>query len=115
AENNQYVPAPDYEELFPAGLENWMLLRDFNCDGKKDIFTDDVLGMRVFINTTTTPGMLTWEPYLFSTGFEGPKSNALLTKNPATNIKVNLQLQDDDLPSIADIDGDGDLDILNIQ
>src|SRR5690606_22089379 len=43
------------------------------------------------------------------------KSHALLTKNPATNIKVNLQLQDDDLPAIADVDGDGDLDILNIQ
>ncbi len=115
AANNQFVPAPDYEDMFPSGLENWVLLRDFNCDGRKDIFTDDVLGMRVFINTTTTPGALTWEPYLFSTGFEGPKSHALLTKNPATNIKVNLQLQDDDLPAIADVDGDGDLDILNIQ
>lgn len=115
AADNRYVPSPEYEELFPADIYNWMLLRDFNCDGKKDLFTGDVLGMKVYINTTTAGQNLQWEPYLFTTGFEGPKSQVLLTKNPSTGIKVNLQLQFDDLPAISDIDGDGDLDILNIQ
>ncbi len=115
AAGNRYVPAPDYEEMFPVDVYNWLLLRDFNCDGLKDIFTGDVLGMKVFINTTRTPGKLEWEPYLFSTGFGNEKSHVLLTRNPATEIKVNLQLQYDDLPSISDVDGDGDLDILNIQ
>src|SRR5690606_28198417 len=91
-----------------------VLLRDFNCDGRKDIFTGDVLGMKVYINATSD-GRLEWEPYMFSTGFDGPKSHVLLTKNPATGFKVNLQIQYDDLPSISDVDGDGDLDILNIQ
>lgn len=114
AENNLYVPAPEYEGMFPEDLYNWVLLRDFNCDGRKDIFTGDVLGMKVYINTTSD-GRLEWEPYMFSTGFDGPKSHVLLTKNPATGFKVNLQIQYDDLPSISDVDGDGDLDILNIQ
>lgn len=115
AADNQYVAAPEYEGLFPSEVYNWILLRDFNCDGKKDIFTGDVLGMKVFINKTSAPGALEWEPYLFPTGFDGPKSTVLLTRNPATSIKVNLQIQYDDLPAIADVDGDGDLDILNIQ
>ncbi|HEY9488618.1 MAG TPA: T9SS type A sorting domain-containing protein, partial [Chryseosolibacter sp.] len=94
---------------------NWLLLRDYNCDGQKDIFTGDVLGIKVFRNVTASDGRLTWEQHLFSTGFPGSKSPVLLTLNPNTQIKVNLQLQFDDLPSISDVDGDGDLDILNIQ
>jgi len=111
-EDNQYVPAPEYENLFPGEISNWLLLRDYNCDGRKDIFTGDVLGIRVYRNVTATGGNLEWEHHLFSTGFNS-KSSVLLTQG-ASN-KVNLQLQFDDLPSITDLDGDGDLDILNIQ
>ena len=115
ASEGQYVAAPEYEDLFPEGIYNWLLLRDYNCDGRKDIFTGDVLGIKVYRNTSATPEALSWEQHQFETGFDGPKSNVLLTKNPATDIKVNLQLQFDDLPSISDVDGDGDLDVLNIQ
>ena len=114
ASEGKYVAASEYEDLFPEGIYNWLLLRDYNCDGRKDIFTGDVLGMKVYTNTTAGSAPLSWEQFRFDTGFEGPKSNVLLTKNPATGIKVNLQLQFDDLPSISDVDGDGDLDILNI-
>lgn len=113
ASENRYIPAPEFEELFPADIYNWLLLRDYNCDGKKDIFTGDVLGIKVYKNVSSTPGDLQWEQYLFSTGFDGPKSPVLLTKG--LNLKVNLQIQFDDLPSITDMDGDGDLDILNMQ
>ena len=111
--DNRYVPAPEFEFLFPEGITNWLLLRDYNCDGKKDIFTGDVLGIKVFKNITTPGEHLAWEQHLFSTGYPGPKSSVLLTLG--NNDKVNLQLQYDDLPSISDVDGDGDLDILNIQ
>ena len=33
---NKYEYAPDYEVVFPEAVDSWMLLRDFNCDGKKD-------------------------------------------------------------------------------
>ena len=110
--DKQYVAAPEYEDLFPE-LANWLLLRDYNCDGRKDIFTGDVLGIRVYVNSGAEGNLPTWEQYLFTTGFPGPKSTVIQTLG--FEYKVNLQLQNDDLPSISDVDGDGDLDILNVQ
>jgi hypothetical protein len=46
----EYVYAPEYEVLFPQGITNWLLLRDFNGDGRKDIFTGDAVGVKVYIN-----------------------------------------------------------------
>lgn len=114
-ENNEYHYAPEYETMFPEELTNWLLLRDYNCDGKKDIFTGDILGIRVYTNITPdTPGSpLKWEHFLFFTDPGQPKSQALLTMG--TSAKSNLQLQYDDLPSIGDADGDGDLDIFNVR
>jgi hypothetical protein len=110
-QGNTYRYAPEYEIFFPE-ITNWMLLRDFNCDGKKDLFTGDVLGIRVYKNVTIPGQPLEWEQFLFDTGF-GTKSTVLLTKG-FTN-KVNLQLNFDDLPAISDADGDGDLDIFNVK
>ena len=39
SENNNFIYAPEYEKLFPSDLKNWVLLRDFNNDGKKDLFS----------------------------------------------------------------------------
>ncbi|HEX8037689.1 MAG TPA: T9SS type A sorting domain-containing protein [Chryseosolibacter sp.] len=112
-DDNQYVAASQYENFFPADISNWLLLRDYNCDGRKDIFTGDILGIKVFTNVTAAGGPPEWKQYLFSTGFPGSKSPVLLTQGSSS--KVNLQLQYDDLPSISDVDGDGELDIFNIQ
>lgn len=111
-DNGRYVYAPHYERLFPT-LTNWLLLRDFNCDGKKDLFTGDILGISVYMNVTETGGQLTWEKFLFYSGPGNPKSEVLLTKGFSG--LINLQLQFDDLPSISDLDGDGDLDILSMR
>ncbi len=105
--NNQYRPAPEYETFFPSEITNWMLLRDYNGDGKKDIFTGDNLGIKVYTNVTEPGGSLQWRQFLF-TGV-GSKSTVLLTKYSSG--KINLQLNGDDLPSIGDADGDGDLDL----
>lgn len=109
---NNYQYAPQYEAHFPEEITNWVLLRDFNCDGKKDLFTGDVLGIKVYKNISAPGQPPTWEHFLFDTGF-GTKSTVLLTKG-FTN-KVNLQLNFDDLPAISDADGDGDLDIFNVK
>lgn len=110
--NNQYLYAPEYEFLFPTDVTNWILLRDFNCDGKKDIFTGDPLGVKVYTNITQPGGQLSWKRFLFFVAPGVPKSNVLLTKGFSL---VNLQLQYDDLPAIIDADGDGDLDIFNMR
>lgn len=104
-QDNAYVYAPDYEILFPPDVKQWMLLRDFNCDGKKDIFTSDPFGIAVFVNTTTQGGNLTFRR--FNPGFP------LLTEGFTSNI--NLKVNDSDIPAIEDMDGDGDLDVLNVK
>lgn len=103
--NNKFVLAPEYEALFPAEVTQWILLRDFNCDGKKDIFTSDPFGIKAFVNTTKGGEELTWRP--FNPGFP------LLTKGFTGNI--NLKANESDIPAIDDIDSDGDLDILNVR
>jgi hypothetical protein len=113
SQDHQYVYAPEYETLFPADLLNWVLLRDFNCDGKMDIFTGDIFGMKVYTNTTQLNGTLSWERYLFYEEGRDNKSIPLLTKTFSD--KVNLQMIYDDLPAIGDADGDGDLDIFNFR
>ncbi len=106
--NNGYVHTPQYEIFFPDEIVNWMLLRDYNGDGKKDLFTGDVLGIKVFKNVTQPGQPPAWQHVLFNTGF-GTKSPVLLTKGFSG--KVNLQQNFDDMPAFRDVDGDGDLDI----
>ncbi len=112
--NNKYIYAPKYESMFPE-LNNWVVLRDYNCDGKMDIFTEVnynvkpepdkfiyTNGLRVIKNVTTTPGELKWlqtQNQLYDTGtISSPPSN--------------IAMQNSDLPAIEDIDNDGDLDLL---
>ena len=61
----------------------------------------------MYLNETGEGENPSWKQFLFYSGFEGPKSQVLLTKGFSG--KINLQLQFDDLPSIGDADGDGDL------
>lgn len=104
-----YVYAPEYEVFFPTDLSNFVLLRDLNSDGRKDIFTGNPFGIKVYLNRTEQGSTPSWEHFLFPTP-GGGQSNVLLTTGFSG--KINLQLQADDLPSIVDTDGDGDLDIV---
>lgn len=105
-ENSKYVYDPFGEYYFPEGINNWLLLRDYNCDGKKDIFTSDPLGMIVYENIGNTENGLSWR--LFNS--REPNPSPILTKGFSSNI--NLQVNGSDIPSIDDVDNDGDLDIL---
>ena len=58
-----YYHAPQYQSAFPDGLANWVLLRDFNCDGLKDIFTNYQSGMVLYENTTDETGNLSFAPF----------------------------------------------------
>ncbi len=90
---------PRYEALFPSDLQHWLLLIDYDLDGRKDLFTFTAGGIRVFKNTKTVDGF-EWQlvsPQLRTEGFSGT---------------INLYVQATDLPAILDIDNDGDMDIL---
>lgn len=113
-QDGQFTYAPQYENFFPEDVTNWLILRDYNNDGRKDLFTSDFLGIKVYTNISTTGGAPAWKQFFFFSGFPNePKQPVLLTKGFTQ--KVNLQLQFDDLPAIVDADGDGDLDIFNMR
>ncbi len=86
-----------YESGWPA-LHDWALLRDYNCDGKPDIFTAGNDRIALYKNTSSG-GNLSFQ--LISSQLE-----------TFTTQKVEIYLLSYDLPAIADVDSDGDVDIL---
>lgn len=84
---------------FPA-LHDWALLRDYNCDGKPDVFAYTNSGFAVYRNTSTGANLS------FTLADDLVGSNYVPTHSP------NLFVSYTDIPGIEDIDGDGDLDIL---
>ncbi|MEZ7839156.1 MAG: FG-GAP-like repeat-containing protein [Flavobacteriales bacterium] len=92
-----YHYAPEYNILFPE-LEDWVLLRDYNCDGKMDIFTSGNGAILLYENLATSEALSFQlvETILTDRG-SGP---------------TNLYVSSVDIPHIGDLDFDGDLDIL---
>ena len=52
-QNGEYIYAPNYRNNFPD-IHDWMLLADFNCDGKNDIYTYSAGGMAIYENTSNS-------------------------------------------------------------
>ena len=98
SQNGKYTYDPAYEALFPPDLRHWVLLADYNCDGKQDIFTSTSGGIRVFKNTSEE--QLSFSLVADPVATEGSSGT------------FNLQVNSSDIPGITDVDGDGDLDIL---
>ena len=94
-----YRLAPEYRKDFPLDLHDWIITYDFDHDGKMDIFTYSVGGIRVFKNISDSSGLKfsLWSNLI----------NSLQYAN-----YINIYLTDVDYPLITDIDGDGDVDIL---
>lgn len=99
-QNEQYVFAPKFAVAFP-NIRNWMLMRDFNNDGQMDIFSSAGNGISVYKNTSQSSGSLSFELV-----------NSLISSNYGGSVDINLFVSITDIPSIEDMDGDGDLDIL---
>jgi len=99
AGTNSFTYAPFYELKFPK-THDWVIFKDYNNDGKADIFTYSYGGIAIYKNTSTLSSGLSFElmtPMLLSYQYNG---------------YVNLFVTTVDYPAIEDIDGDGDLDIL---
>ncbi len=96
-----YHYAPEYRSKFPAGMHDWVLLKDFNCDGKMDLFTYSYsAGMTVYRNDYTPQA--------------GLKFNLVhsLVYSQYGPINSNLYVSAINLPALVDVDFDGDLDVL---
>jgi len=99
-----YKHTYEYNHNFPDSLKNWTLLRDYNCDGLKDIFTSHSSYFRVYENVSTEEDGIAFilkaaQPtaeYDFGNPFTAP-----------------LYTISSDVPSIVDFDGDGDLEVFS--
>lgn len=111
ANETHYVYAPKYAKNFPK-VQNWAALRDFNNDGIQDLFAhsadEGIDGVKVYLGKYQN-NQLAFDRVEFDNDFPAevltyPLDNQLLTQ---------IVVIADDYPDINDIDGDGDLDILN--
>lgn len=94
--NYQY--APYYRYFFPR-MSHWMLLRDYNCDGREDIFTSVPAGVAIYRNDSDEDGLK------FTRVTSLLLTEGLFGTTP-------LYVSPPDIPAITDVDGDGDLDML---
>ena len=105
--NGEFIFAPDYRDLFPVhkygeDLHDWVIFADYNCDGKNDIYTYSSGGFAIFKNTSTTSLSFSLVDTLVRSDYGGP-------------IPLNIYISAVDIPAVADIDYDGDLDILTFK
>jgi hypothetical protein len=97
----EYTVTHAYDSIMPFPLlHDWALLRDYNCDGKQDVFAYTNSGFAVYRNTSQ------------GTDLSFALTDNLVGSNYVPTYSPNLFVSYTDLPGIEDIDGDGDLDIL---
>ncbi len=114
-----YRYAPEYACYFPQ-LKEYAVLRDFNGDGAADIFCYGLAPgsqeMQVFQGYFEND-TLQFKPFLFH--YPGCSNcNRSLIYYPSSTIPgvwLNLVIAQTDVPGIADVDGDGDLDLLTFE
>ena len=99
-----YIYDHQYVDKFPK-LNSWALLRDYNCDGKMDIFTHTNLGIQVYKNDGDAINGLHF------TMVKHELYSYYVDTSPPTNY-FNLYITSTDIPAIYDVDNDGDLDVL---
>jgi len=97
----EYEYQAAYSDFFPPNIFNFLILIDYNNDGKKDLFTASNIGMVAYQNVSRT-NLPIWE-----------RVSDFLTYESQSGNTVNLLLATNDYPAIIDLDGDGDLDVLN--
>lgn len=98
---DQYLYAPEYNNIFPKEIYNFMQLVDYNQDGKQDLFTAGNLGLVVYENVST------------GDSFSWRKVSSFISYESLSGNEINLQLAYNDYPYLGDIDEDGDIDILS--
>jgi hypothetical protein len=98
-DSSDYTYAPEYISDFPY-LRHWVIMRDYDMDGKNDLFTYTHFGGGIAVYRNVSDTSLKFE-----------QMTGMLNSFYYVNY-INIFLTDVDYPGIYDVDGDGDLDIL---
>jgi Secretion system C-terminal sorting domain/FG-GAP-like repeat len=99
ANETKYEFAPQYISKFPK-IVDWLIMNDYNGDGKKDIFTSIPGGFRVYKNISDDINGLK---------FQNTFPQILCDY---TTLTTRLYVANTDIPAILDVDEDGDIDLL---
>jgi hypothetical protein len=96
----KYTYSPQYEKNFPT-VYDYVLMYDYNCDNVPDLFHRGFAGVAIHKGYYQNNELkFTFYKDLFFQGVNGP---------------VNAYVQPSDIPSIIDIDNDGDLDFFSYE
>jgi len=86
--------------LFPPDMRYRATLVDYDGDGRKDLWTYALSGLKVYRNVGDAGNGLQWELVTD------------LLESEYVNGPSQLHVSSSDIPAIIDVDGDGDIDIL---
>ncbi len=88
-------------DLFPEDLRYKVAMVDYNGDGKKDMFTYGIGGVKVYKNIGNATNGLQWK-------LESERLKSIYSNGNYSNLYVSSV----DIPAFVDVDGDGDIDVL---
>lgn len=104
--SGRWIHTWEYAYFFPE-LHDWVLTADYNGDGIEDLFTSSILtgvaGVTVFKGS--------YENDIWAFEKQSDRDKDYLQIDAGGGL-TNLYVSWDDIPSIVDVDGDTDLDIL---
>ncbi len=110
-----YTYAPQYAVNFPK-VNKWALVRDYNCDGIPDLFArpiEPIDGIAVWKGSYNANNQLIFTRVSL---FPSPVwFNGVLFYYTVNNYPAVVNVLNTDIPTIDDIDGDGDLDVLSFR
>lgn len=101
--STQFSFAPEYVAYFPENIFRWILLVDYNGDEEPDLFTSSEYSsnLLVYKNRRKETGVL---------NFELVHEPLYAEISPGTFAPLSIM----DIPSVVDVDFDGDVDILAV-
>ncbi len=95
-----YTFAPQYASYFPEGLHDWVVLVDYTQDGLPDIFTFNITSPSIHKATRNIDGSISYTLVAERLLYQGLSG------------VINILGSSIDIPGFADINGDGDIDVL---
>ncbi|PZX60189.1 putative secreted protein (Por secretion system target) [Algoriphagus ratkowskyi] len=95
-DGEKFIHLPELSYSFPADISGFLVLVDFDGDGKKDLFTSTALGIKAYKNTSSG-NQISWQIAQNFLKIDG---------------SGNIQTNNLDTPLLQDLDGDGDLDLV---